>query len=494
MPHNASFSSGHDDPLSRWSARVPYLVVGYMVALATLRLSLSPFLEVDEAQFVGHVDFRLVYENSHPPLYNWLLRLLLEASGWNWAFSTATLKYALLGGFHLLTWDAARRLGGPRAGLLAVAASAFLPQIVWMSAHTLAHSIMVMAGVAAVVHASVLIVTARSEAGLIWRYVWLGAALALGALAKYNFLLFAAPFLACLLWAPSLRPLFLRREAGLSALIFVVLTAPTAIAAALNLGASAERLDKLYKSGSGGSAFDLPYLGVDGLISALVAALAWAGPAVFAWGLALYLDRRSGEPAAPSPQAFLVALGRAIAIALILLALIVLAADMHRVHERYLTPLLAALPVWLAAARPLSRSGPIVAVVSVLAYLGALAGVWGMVAYGKHRYAVDYDLVAVEARRITPDPIPIQARRHDDAANLILALGWTGAQEPNFAEVEDRVLLVWRGRGEARLDELAEEGFRPAGRRATIVAPFKNRSGRTIAYSLQLLVRSPSGS
>ena len=111
---------------------------------------------------MGAVDLRLVYGNSHPPLYNWLVRGALEATGWNWALSVALVRAALLAATYLLVFDAARRLAGVEGGVLAVAAAALLPQVSWMAAHTLAHSILVMAAAAGVVHALVILADAAS--------------------------------------------------------------------------------------------------------------------------------------------------------------------------------------------------------------------------------------------------------------------------------------------------------------------------------------------
>ncbi|MEM6849942.1 MAG: glycosyltransferase family 39 protein, partial [Pseudomonadota bacterium] len=121
--------------IDRISARtVVAAVVAYVVLLMVLRLSLSPYLEIDEAQFFGQVDFRLVYANSHPPLYNWVLRLVLEATGWSWALSVALVKGVLLAAIHLLVFDTARRIGGVPAGVGALAVAALCPQISWMAA------------------------------------------------------------------------------------------------------------------------------------------------------------------------------------------------------------------------------------------------------------------------------------------------------------------------------------------------------------------------
>ncbi len=75
----------------------PWLVIGYIAALFVLRLTLSPFVEWDEAQFPGNVHLALTYGNSHPPLFNWLVRGALEATGWNWPIAVGLVIHAAHG-------------------------------------------------------------------------------------------------------------------------------------------------------------------------------------------------------------------------------------------------------------------------------------------------------------------------------------------------------------------------------------------------------------
>lgn len=343
-----------DAALETWSRRAPWLILAYAAGLAALRVWLSPFLEVDEAHFVGQLDLRLAYGNSQPPLYNWLFRGAWEIAGGRWALAAALVKFPLLAAFHLLSWDAARRLAGPAAGLMAAAASAFLPQIVWMSPLTLTHSVLVLAAAAAVVHAGALLaVTPRAKRGVgLW--LWLGAAMALGAMAKYTFALMLGPFLLALLVTPGTRGLVADRRFLVSLAAFAALAGPSIAAAALQVRQTTGRMSKLFSEEGSTAGLDVPGIGLDGFLSLIQAGLAWAGPALVVWWLA----RRRAQPQATSlregADAYVEALGRAMALGLALFAVIVLAGDMHRVRERYLTPMLAPLPVW-ARGRPSAR-------------------------------------------------------------------------------------------------------------------------------------------
>ena len=472
------------DLISRWKTAMPMVIIGYVVALASLRLSLSDMLEVDEAQFVGQVDFRLVFENSHPPLYNWLVRIALEITGWEWAQAVALVKYGLLAAYYLLIWKAARRLVDDRAAVVAVAAAAFMPQVVWMSAHTLAHSVMVMMGVVATVHATLVALQEPS-----WRaYIWLGVAAAIGTLAKYNYFVFALPFFAVVLANETMRARLYRREALAAIGVYVALVAPTLIAAVASFGASTERIGKLYRADPDIAWFDLPFIGLDGFVSMIGATIAWIGPAVLIWAIARFWDARlSGN--AETENIFADALGRAMAIALGLFALIVIFGDMHRVHERYLTPIFAAAPIYLAIAWPLSRSAYGVVPLAAVLFIAVFGGFWGMATYGSHRYAYPYDSIARHLRRAAPEPLPIVAGRQVDRANLILQLDWPGAKTPTLQPVENDVVLLWRGRREAPA-HLAPAGFGPADKITTIVQPLRNARGDPLVYRFQRFERT----
>ena len=71
----------------------PFAVIAYCLALTALRLSFAVSLEADEAEFVGRADFRLIYDNAHPPLFNWATRVLLPFTGWSWPDALAILKF-----------------------------------------------------------------------------------------------------------------------------------------------------------------------------------------------------------------------------------------------------------------------------------------------------------------------------------------------------------------------------------------------------------------
>ena len=269
-----------DGPPINWSklARLaPRAIVLYILAILVLRLFLSRFMEIDEAQFVGEVAFAWNYGNSHPPMYNWLVRLALELTGWNWVLAVALVRLSLLGLYHWLSFDTARRLGGDRAGVLALTASAFLPQIVWMSIQTTAHTILVISASIGIVHAFALLREGKGTRAYIWFGIWA----AIGALAKYNFFIFLVSFLIAAVMTPTIRRQLFQRRIWISIAIFIAAFTPV-IVASLNapLAATAGRMHKLAQAIGYLESFDLPRVGIDGLASLLISTFLWAGPAL----------------------------------------------------------------------------------------------------------------------------------------------------------------------------------------------------------------------
>jgi hypothetical protein len=464
----------------RWAPRVPYLILAYIAALAALRLALSPYLELDEAHFVGRVDWRLVYGDSHPPLYNWLTRAALELTGWRWPLAGALVKYGLLAAYHLLIWDSARRLAGARAALFATAAAAFLPQVVWMSAVTLTHSVLVMAAAAAVVHAAILADQTRRTGA----WVWLGFAMAAGVLAKFNFLLFLAPFLIVLAAIPATAHILRDRRFRLSLLILGVLVLPVLAAIASDLAASTERFAKLYADRGATQGIDLPYIGLNGFLSLIQACLAWAGPALLFWIVA----RRAGGAATPgAPAPIIRAIGGAMVLSLAIFALIVLAGDVTQVRERYVTPMLAILPVWLAAAFPIRARW--VAGLAAAAYLAVLPGFAGMVTFSGHRLAFPYAALATEIRAgFDIGGGAIMGVRDIDVANLSLLLDLPVAlDEGGDGPPPSPILLIWTGDGPPGDKHAALIAARGGGEAFVLRAGMENFSDKRAVFSVILL-------
>ncbi len=469
-----------DGPAIDWSKlarNAPRAIILYILAVLVLRLFLSRFMEIDEAQFVGEVNFAWNYGNSHPPLYNWLVRLALELTAWNWVLAVALVRLSLLGLYHWLSFDTARRLGGDRAGVLALAASALLPQIVWMSIQTTAHTILVISASLGIVHSFALL---REGKG-IRAYVWLGIWAAIGALAKYNFFIFLISFFIAAAMTPSIRRQLFQRQIWISIAIFVAAFTPVVVAS-LNapLAATAGRMYKLAEAINYLESFDLPLVGIDGLASLLISTFLWAGPALIIFWIGQVRDHPRPAPDGDADVRKL--LLRTVLIGLASFAVLVFIADYHSVAERYMAPILAPTAIILGLYLPQKLGARNLLVIACALYVLAPLAVAGVALFGAARFNFPFDSVADAIRAQNPTPARITSNRQDDAGNVAALLRWP----PERGEASD-IVLVWQGDdqpGEGALARLPTDA-QPIGPVTRVTARVRNFNGELRTFSFQ---------
>ena len=469
-------------------------MLGFFAVQVLIRLIMSGNLEVDEAQFVGATGFRLGFGNSHPPLYNWLITLVYIATGGSWVASVSLVKNLFLAGTFIVAWDLLRRLkANPMAGLMAAAGLALLPQVIWQGQVTLAHSVAAGFATLATLHAAWLWLMRRSARTA----VWLGVAVAVGVLSKYNYLLFLGAFVLAAATLPDIRMRLDRRTGWLAAAVALVLVAPHAVWAVTHLDVTVERMNKLYSERNPVVGFDLPVVGVDGLVSLGLALLAWGAPLALVWAaLARWTKPLMVIPDTETwdfSRAFAALCGRAALIGLVALAVIVFAGDMHKVHERYLTPLLLPGVVWLALRFPLedrpAGRGILAALASVL-FVASMIAIPAVVAFGPSRLAYPYADIADDLAETDVVPTDILANRQDLAANVALLMPdgriWSGPSDR-------RVIVLWR-RGELPPPFLVDrlgEGYAADGTVRTLTHAYRNWSGKRDTLHSQVFVRKP---
>ena len=485
-----------DQQLERLARWTPLFILGYFTAQFLIRVGFSANLEIDESQFVGQTHLALGYGDSHPPLYNWLITGALALTGGYWPAAVALVKNLLLAGTYLLAYDAARRVTGRAlTGLIVAASFMLLPQIVWKSQITLAHSILVMFAVVASLHAVVRI----ARRGDRLSFLWLGLAAAIGALAKYNFLLGFAAILIAAFSIPSLRARLFNPKLAYAGALFAVLFTPHLIWALQHLAVSTQRMAKLDRANSDFGGIDIPWIGLDGFLALTVAVAAWAGPLLLAWFAIRYVsggqDDETSVPQSEDVQAFAQAFGLASAVGLATFAAILLLGDMHSVHERYVTPLLMPLPFWLALSWPLEgRSyAPIRFLRLSVAAALLMVTAWPLwIAFGREQFAYPYGSFAAALNGGGAEPLVILAHQRKFAANIAIRLDhariWEDGMRP------ERVVVLWDAKaGDAPQTLVAElgDGFEPRGDIMRMRYPYDNFSGQEARLNAQLYARKP---
>lgn len=249
--------------------RLAVVLAAYVAVLLVLRLSLFPGGSDDDAEILYYTQsWALAYKTGQPPLYAWLIRAAETVLGPTMG-AVIGVKYALLAVFYVFAYQAARRLFAD--SLFAALAPLSLVAcyfIGWETVVSYSHTVLLLAAMAATLW---LVLRLETRSG--WAdYLWVSLAIAVGLLAKYNFILFLVPLLAAACRHPGLRP----RVFGLRFLAALILAAGIAAlplvhfltdAGALADAAGAGRLfpvvdDRLAAAGRGLGQFALATLGL----------------------------------------------------------------------------------------------------------------------------------------------------------------------------------------------------------------------------------------
>ncbi len=310
-----------------------------LLAFAALRMLYAGGVEPDESDLILFGQQLAWGYSEQPPLYSWLCAAAFELLGTGVAALVA-VRTAILAATAAFLYATARlAIPNPRLATLATGSVLLVPSLAWHALTYLTHSILVfLAGIACVFFVLRIVQGGRAR-----DYAFLGVACAAGALAKYNFALFAlALALAAASLAPARRRLLDWRLA-LTAATFALLVAPHA--AWLYERRDILRAELLLKVTHARA------VEIGRLARALIGVREVATNALLAAGalaLAVFVAFRGARPAAPDHFAARL-LGRFLAIALAMMFAMVLANGWDRFHERWLMPFALVLPLWLFA-------------------------------------------------------------------------------------------------------------------------------------------------
>jgi 4-amino-4-deoxy-L-arabinose transferase-like glycosyltransferase len=327
--------------LASWSG----LAVLYLLFNVATQLAASPTANFDQAEMlVLAQELRLGY-TAQPPLYVWLNWLPDALAGPSLALNLA-LKCLLMGASVALSLAALRDAGAARRQApLVLAGFALIPVVIWESQRVLTHSALAVALVLATLWLAQRLRVSPTRLGyLAWGLLG-GAAL----IAKYNTAIALAALVGALLLAPGWRFVLLTPRLAWAALGAALAVLPHLAWLAGNRSAVGSTMRKLERSAD-------PFGFVAGLAELSGALAACVGLMAIVWlsVRALRWLRRAAPgpavPAVPAPRA--AALLRLVSLQLVLgvaltAAFVVVSGSRH-FEERWLLPVLAPLPLWLA--------------------------------------------------------------------------------------------------------------------------------------------------
>lgn len=430
--------------LARWIG----LAALYLLFNAATQLAASPTANFDQAEMLVLVqELRLGY-TAQPPLYVWLNWLPDAIAGPSLAMNLA-LKCLLMAASVGFSLAALRDAGeARRQAPLVLAGFALIPVVIWESQRVLTHSALAVALVLAVLLQAQRLRAAPTRRGyLAWGLLG-GAAL----IAKYNTAIALAALAGALLLAPGWRTVLLTPRLAWAALGAALAVLPHFAWLALNRSAVGSTVRKLERSAdpfgfvkglaelSGALA---ACVGVMGLVWISVLALrtvrrACAGGGDAGRGETLVPPAVAGPPvAAPSvaaPSAVsssAAALHRLVslqlALGLALTAAFVVVSGSRHFEERWLLPVLAPLPLWLALAvrrgdlrRGMLAAGAVMALAAALMLPGRVLFA-GHLARGKPAVvSLPYVALGADMRAAHGEPAAILADTQTLGGNLRL--------------------------------------------------------------------------
>lgn len=326
------------DRLGRSQAAVLLLLAAYFAANVVVRLNQPASLEYDEAHQLFLSQWLFSGIDSQPPFYNWLQYGVVRLFGVSLA-SLSILKNAMLFGCYLLYGLTAARLLNDKA-LAAIATLGLLtiPQISYETQRDLTHTVAALLGTCLFFWCAVR--TLQRPALL--NYALTGVAAGIGAMSKYNFVLFPLAVLAAALSDRDFRRVVLDRRSGVAILLAGLVVSPHALWFAANWQhATARTVGKLTHD----AVASWPAQVGQGLVSLAESLASVAAPTL----LLFLVVFGSALPAAWRAQSRWTRLiGRIFAGIVTALLLMVLFAGVSNVKSRWLIPFVFLLPLYLA--------------------------------------------------------------------------------------------------------------------------------------------------
>ncbi len=382
----------------------------FAFASAAVRLLAGTHLYMDDAKTnVFTQAWRWGYQPDNPPLFEWLVILLHGPFGGAWSF--LVLRACLLVGAAAFTHLAVRRWAGEGAATGAALGMALLYQVGWNYHQAFTHSALLLFATAFALWAGLRYVNrpALGSAALF------GAALGIGFLSKYNFVLFAVPFLIAASTLPRSRRSVFSLYLLLSLLIAAVLVAP-------HLAWLADRGEAYGAAVRGSLALEggRAERTVGGLGELIAACLTFFLP----WALvAGWLGRRGGLTWTLEERLLL----RTSLLAFAAMAAGVLLLGIGSISERYVIPGL--LPAYVALSAGLLRSRP-TALRPLLIASGAVAALFTAVRLatlavmgppfcGECQEGVPYGALTELVAKATPPSSVLVAWDEQTAGNLV---------------------------------------------------------------------------
>lgn len=316
---------------------VIWLVLGYFVLSVLLRVIRSDSLQNDEAEQVFQAQFLLLGYGRQPPFYNWLQIGTFHLFGISVA-TVSLLKNALLFLCCLFYWLAARMLIDDRrlpfAAMLGVLA---VPSVTVLAQRDLTHAVATLCLVSIFLCLFIRTLKSPSLAG----YLLLGVSIGIGAITKYNFVIIPLAAALAVLPEPDLRKRLFDWRILPAGAIAAAIVLPNFLWVLWHLDAATSgTVDAMRMGSSGDAAKDT----IRGLTSIMISTIEGTAAVLIVFAAVFFRDIGAAMRA---ESVWTRIIGRMIIGCLIIVALIGIGFGASSIREKWLSPFLLLLPLYL---------------------------------------------------------------------------------------------------------------------------------------------------
>lgn len=316
---------------------LPLLLAAYFILVFAVRLSLPDSLEFDESEQVLTAQWLAAGYGTQPPLYNWLQQIAFAVGGVSIA-TLAAFKNMMLFSIYLIYWYTARRIFQRQEfAIIATLGLLTIPQVVFESQRDLTHTVSVIFSASLFLWALFATLTRPT----IGTYLGLGIATACGLLSKYNFALLPAATFLAILFDTEGRKRLLDWRFLLSIVTAIILISPHMLWLWQNFEmASSNTIGKMRGEQEG---VWLLQFGT-GMLSIGIATIGFSGATILVY---LGVFGRRFIESLPATNRWIKFSEHLLLALLFLLVLIVITLGAENIKDRWLSPLLLILPLYL---------------------------------------------------------------------------------------------------------------------------------------------------
>lgn len=305
---------------------------------------------LDDAEQLANISFfDWGYGGSQPPLYTWIVAAAAEIFGTK-LLTLQIVKFSLLASLFLSFYAALRKFGFSSLVAAAGMLGLFLvPQIGWETQRALSHSVLGTAGCCYTLLAFACYVI-RPKVSLA---IMLGIAMAIALMGKFNTVLLIISLFIAGFSITTYRKALMKPAILAAPLVTLLLITPTVIWMIANRIHVVERINKFAIGASGNPLLDR----INGVSDLITAAVTFAALPFIVMLICYILNRNCDMPHEKRNSDAEHLMWRTMLVGLAIILALVLFSGATTVKDRWLQPLLFALPLCLASALMHSRAG-----------------------------------------------------------------------------------------------------------------------------------------